>query len=73
MMICSDGDKLMVGTDFADAVSGSQQSHGTLRLHNAERIYQWQSTLPIAESERIIRAAVRAEHKRVALFTSQAA
>lgn len=62
---------LKIGKDLVDAVSGKLASHGSIEVNGSVR-YDWVSTLPIGDSERILRRAVTKEHKKVTLFMSQA-
>ncbi len=72
MTLVMGDDGLQVGTDFVDAVTQRQSaSHGEMQLDGGKRL-KWQSTQPIAETERAIRCAVGKEGRRLILFISQA-
>ena len=68
--IVSDLTALQIGKDFVDAVTGATACHGVIEI--GHRLYEWQSTLPIADTEHALREAAKQEHKRVSLFISQA-
>ena len=62
-----------VGRDFVDAVSppGDALARGTMRT-KAGRVYQWRSTLPAVDAERILRGLpVRKRANAIAEFTTE--
>jgi len=70
--ITSDGDKLSIGRDFVDAVTGVQLSHGELSTNASTRRMRWRSTLNCVNSEHILRTCAKQEGKRITYFMSQA-
>ena len=71
MTITKDGNRLTVGRNFVEAVTGTCQSHGTLCLASG-RAYTWQAMTPIAEAERALRVAAQQDGQRIVYFESQA-
>lgn len=71
MMMCKKDDTLYVGTDLVDCMTGKAKSHGVLVIDRSYSL-NWLSTLPIRESESVIRKAVTAEGRQISYFMSQA-
>jgi len=65
------GDKLSIGRDFVDAVTGKPQSKGEIKSNHGP-LRQWTSTFNITDTEHILRTSVRSEGARVTFFRSQA-
>jgi len=72
-MIVRSGDKLFLGQDLADCMTGKAQSHGKVTIKGSkETRMEWQSTGTITISEHVIREAAKKDYKRVSYFESQA-
>jgi len=73
-LIVRRADEFLIGSDLVDATTGAYQSHGewsySIRPYGDKRC-TWKSTLPISESEHILRTAAAKEHKRVTFIKSQ--
>lgn len=62
---------IRIGADFVDAMTGTYKSHGALKTNRGiER--KWQSTYPIAESEKALREAAKQDGSAITYFMSQA-
>lgn len=72
MMITKIGQTLQLGKDLVDALTGEPVSHGSLEINNNGKRLDWQSTLPIAETEHYFRITAKDEGKNITLFISQA-
>jgi hypothetical protein len=68
--ITSDLKNFRIGKNFVDAETGKTACHGEIEVNG--RRYNWQSTIDISTTERVLRDAARKERKRVSLFISQA-
>ncbi len=71
MMMCKKDKTLYIGTDLVDCMTGKAKSHGVLVVDRAYSM-NWLSTLPIRESETVIRKAVTSEGRHISYFMSQA-
>ena len=71
MMICKKDNTLHIGTDLVDCMTGKAKSHGVLVVDRAYSM-NWLSTLPIRESETVIRKAATSEGRHISYFMSQA-
>lgn len=69
--ITFDGNRYLVGADFADATN-APRSHGLLTYSGSDTRYSWQSTLSQQDTEHVLRAAAAKESKRITFFRSQA-
>ena len=69
--IIKEGRTLKVGRDFVDAVTGAAQSHGELMTTLNTSPMPWQSTLPIADTEHVLRVAAKEDGARITYFRSQ--
>ena len=70
--IAYDGDKVMLGKDFVNAVTGDPNGYrckGKLETRNCKRV--WISTFDITTTVNIFRAAVESEGNRIVYFESQ--
>ena len=64
---------LKIGNDFVDAVTNNKLlSHGEIAVTHSNKRILWESTLPITDSEKILRQAAKEEGRRVIFFSSQA-
>ena len=76
-IVTREGKSLKIGTDFVDAVTGKEKSHGSIELKRGPKgvpmRYDWKSTQDIAASEHLLRALALREGVRVTNFQSQAA
>jgi hypothetical protein len=71
MIITKQGYNLKLGTDFAEAFTGTKRSHGAIEIDNKLR-YTWESTQDIATSEHALRLSVKREGRKLTCFESQA-
>lgn len=68
--VCRHGDILKVGNNFVDAVTGRLRAQGKITMRGGMPL-TWVSTLPIAETERILRRSAQLEARTVTYFESQ--
>ena len=72
MMIIRKDTGLIVGQDLVDCVTGAMRSHGTVTVKGSREVtIAWTATVGVVEAERVIRASVKQDYKRVTHFMSQ--
>ncbi len=70
--IVFDGNRYLIGQDFASTVTAAPACHGMLSYSGSTSRYLWQSSLPQDVTEHAIRAALAKESKRLTFIQSQA-